>query len=89
MHAKMLTFVADLLRVVERMLNMAGRDALVSTLSFQCFGELLRFLRKRAQLSQRDLAAQVGYHYSYISRIESGLHVPDEATLRAHFLPAL
>jgi predicted ATPase len=68
---------------------MAGRDMLVTPLSFRCFGELLRFLRKRAHLSQRDLAARVGYHYSHISRIESGLHIPDEATLRVHFIPAL
>ena len=90
MRAKMLTLVAYLLRAVEMVFKyMAGQDTLVAPLSFQCFGELLRFLRKRAHLSQRDLAAQVGYHYSHISRIESGLHIPDEATLRVRFIPAL
>ncbi len=57
--------------------------------SFQNFGGLLRYLRERARLSQRDLAARVDYHYSYISRIENNQTVPDAATLMARFIPAL
>jgi len=68
---------------------MSGRDELIDPQSFQSFGEFLRFLRKRARLSQRDLAAQVGYHFSYISRIETGQHIPDKAALEARFIPAL
>ena len=68
---------------------MAGRVSLITPLSFQGFGELLRFLRKRAHLSQRDLAVQVGYHFSHISRIENELHIPDTETLKARFFPAL
>jgi predicted ATPase len=52
-------------------------------------GELVRFLRERAMLTQRDLAARVGYHYSYISRIEKNVHIPGIATLMGRFIPAL
>jgi predicted ATPase len=61
----------------------------VSPASFQQFGELLRYLRKRAELSQRELALHVGYHYSYMSRIENNEHIPDPAMLMARFVPAL
>ena len=57
--------------------------------NFNNFGELLRYLRERAELSQRDLALQVGYHYSYMSRIEKNERLPDSATLMARFVPAL
>lgn len=57
--------------------------------SFTTLGELLHFLRARARLSQRDLAAQVGYHYSQINRFEKNLRTPDHATLLASFAPAL
>ena len=57
--------------------------------SFIDFGELVRYLRVRAELSQRELALQVGYHYSYMSRIESNERIPDFATLMARFVPVL
>lgn len=57
--------------------------------SFVDFGELIRYLRERAELSQRELALQVGYHYSYMSRIENNERIPDTATLMARFVPAL
>ncbi|MBI5934794.1 MAG: tetratricopeptide repeat protein [Chloroflexi bacterium] len=57
--------------------------------SFQTFGELLHYLRERAEFSQRELALQVGYHYSYMSRIEKNERLPDAATLKARFVPAL
>src|SRR5215216_547242 len=61
----------------------------VSPQSFTSFGELLRFLRERADLSQKELAIQVGYHYSYMSRIEKNQRTPDPTTLMARFVPAL
>src|SRR5215207_11359564 len=61
----------------------------VSPSSFPIFGDLLRYLRKRAELSQRELALHVGYHYSYMSRIESNEHIPEAAMLMARFVPAL
>lgn len=57
--------------------------------SFETFGELLRYLRECVQLSQRDLAAQVGYHYSYISYLEKNTRIPDLAVVKARFVPAL
>src|SRR5262245_9225674 len=52
-------------------------------------GELVCFLRERAMLTQRELAARVGYHYSYISRIEKNQHLPGLAILMGRFIPAL
>ena len=68
---------------------MRGTVSTLTPESFNNFGELLRFLRERAELSQRELALQVGYHYSYMSRIEKNERMPDSATLMARFVPAL
>ena len=68
---------------------MAGTAGTLTPEQFNNFGELLRFLRERAELSQRELALQVGYHYSYMSRIEKNERLPDSATLMARFVPAL
>src|SRR6266545_2457184 len=68
---------------------MAGLVGALTPESFNNFGELLRYLRERAELSQRELALQVGYHYSYMSRIEKNERQPDSATLMARFIPAL
>ena len=57
--------------------------------SFATFGELLRYLRERLHLSQRELAGLVGYHYSYMSYLEKNMRVPDEASLLGRFVPAL
>lgn len=56
---------------------------------YSTFGDLLRFLRERMRLSQRDLAQRVGYHYSYLSRLEKNVRAPDEYILRTRFIPAL
>lgn len=56
---------------------------------FNNFGELLRFLRERAHLTQRQLAERVGYHDSYVSRLEKNVRMPDEYILRTRFVPAL
>jgi len=68
---------------------MSGTSGTLIPDSFNSFGELLRYLRERAELSQRELALQVGYHYSYMSRIEKNERMPDSATLMARFVPAL
>lgn len=57
--------------------------------SFKTFGDLLRYLRKRARLSQQELAALVDYHYTYISYMENNARLPDASTLKARFIPAL
>ncbi|MET8686626.1 helix-turn-helix transcriptional regulator [Streptomyces sp. NPDC004732] len=40
------------------------------------FGRLLRFHRRRAGLTQLQLGRRVGYHHSFISRLESGRREP-------------
>src|SRR5215217_8940022 len=68
---------------------MSARTSTITPQSFTTLGELLRYLRERAELSQRELALHVGYHYSYMSRIEKNERQPDSATLMARFIPAL
>src|SRR5262245_24218145 len=68
---------------------MSGISGTLVPDNFNTFGELLRYLRERAELSQRELALQVGHHYSYMSRIEENERMPDSATLMARFVPAL
>ena len=60
-----------------------------SPLSFDTFGDLLKYLRKRAQLTQRELAIAVGYSEAHVSRLESNERLPDLTTLAALFVPAL
>ncbi|QES40516.1 XRE family transcriptional regulator [Streptomyces venezuelae] len=40
------------------------------------FGRLLRFHRRRAGLTQLQLGSRVGYHHTFISRLEGGLREP-------------
>ena len=61
----------------------------VSPEKFSTFGELLKYLRKREEFTQRELALLVGYSDTQISRLEQNQRVPDEATLKALFVPAL
>lgn len=61
----------------------------VTPQGFSTFGDLLRYLRERAHLSQRELAALVGYHFSYISYLEKNTRMVDEAVLLGRFVPAL
>lgn len=56
---------------------------------FETFGELLRHLRKRAGLTQRDLGQAVGYSEAHIARLESGLRLPDVAVVKGTFGDAL
>jgi predicted ATPase len=61
----------------------------VSPEKFSTFGDLLKYLRKREELTQRELALLVGYSDTQISRLEQNQRVPDAATLTALFVPAL
>jgi transcriptional regulator with XRE-family HTH domain len=56
---------------------------------FSTFGELLRYLRRQARITQRELAIAVGYSDTQISRIEQNQRVPDSTTITALFVPAL
>ena len=63
--------------------------SLVSPEEFISFGELLRYLRRRARLTQRELSIQVGYSEPQISYLEKNHRLPDLATVAARFIPAL
>ncbi len=53
------------------------------------FGLLLRHLRKRAGMTQRDLAAALGYSDSLISNLEKGQRQPDLNAVTERFIAAL
>jgi transcriptional regulator with XRE-family HTH domain len=62
----------------------------ISTLEkFTTFGDLLRFLRRRAGITQMELAIAAGYSDAQISRLEQNLRLPDIPTIEARFVPAL
>ena len=56
---------------------------------FTTFGDLLKYLRRRAGLTQRELSIAVNYSDTQISRLEQNERMPDLATVTARFLPAL
>jgi tetratricopeptide (TPR) repeat protein len=57
--------------------------------SFDTFGSLLRYLRRRARMTQRDLGLAVGYSEAHVCRLEQGQRLPDPPTAAALFVPAL
>ncbi|NTU63976.1 MAG: helix-turn-helix domain-containing protein, partial [Chloroflexi bacterium] len=57
--------------------------------SFQSFGDLLTYLRKRAHLTQDELSRAVGYSRAHVTRLEKNQRLPDLATVAAIFVPAL
>jgi predicted ATPase len=65
------------------------RATSVSPEKFSTFGDLLKYLRKREELTQREFAILVGYSDTQISRLEQSQRVPDAATIQALFVPAL
>ena len=56
---------------------------------FTTFGDLLRFLRRRAGITQLELSIAVGYSHAQISRLEQNLRLPDIPTIEARFVSAL
>ncbi len=60
-----------------------------SLYSFQTFGELLKYLRRREHLTQLELSIIVGYSEAQIGRLEKNQRRPDLTVLKALFLPAL
>jgi predicted ATPase/DNA-binding XRE family transcriptional regulator len=61
----------------------------LAPVSFQTFGELLKYLRRRSRLTQGELALAVGYSREQITRLENNQRLPDLTVLKALFLPAL
>jgi WD40 repeat protein/transcriptional regulator with XRE-family HTH domain len=56
---------------------------------FTTFGDMLRFLRRRAGITQLELSIAVGYSTAQICRLEQNLRLPDPPTIEARFVPAL
>jgi ATP/maltotriose-dependent transcriptional regulator MalT len=50
---------------------------------------MLKYVRRRARLTQRDLAIAVGYSEAHLCRLEQNQRLPDPTTLLALFVPAL
>ncbi|MEW5959909.1 MAG: NB-ARC domain-containing protein, partial [Chloroflexota bacterium] len=65
------------------------RNSAILPDQFTTLGELLKYLRRRVGLTQRELAIAVGYSDTQISRIEQNQRAPDQAMLTAQFVPAL
>lgn len=68
---------------------MPGSTPAISLDKFTTFGDLLRYLRRRAGLTQRELSIAVGYSDAQISRLEQNQRLPDPAIIEARFVPAL
>jgi ATP/maltotriose-dependent transcriptional regulator MalT len=68
---------------------MPAQDSAIALQSFTTFGALLRFLRRRARLTQNDLGIAAGYSVAHINRFEKDKHLPDPATVASLFIPAL
>jgi transcriptional regulator with XRE-family HTH domain len=66
-----------------------ARSGVSAPASFTRFGDLLRFLRRRAQLTQRDLGIAVGYNFAQICRLEQGQRLPDRSAVASTFVLAL
>lgn len=66
-----------------------GQSSAIVPEQFTTFGELLKYLRRRVSLTQRELSIAVGYSDTHISRMEQNQRIPDQATLIAQFVPAL
>lgn len=58
-------------------------------MSFESFGGLLRYLRKRASLTQRELGRLVGYSESQINKLENGERQPSVDLVSGAFIGAL
>src|SRR5512141_3171967 len=61
----------------------------LSSTAFTNFGDLLKYLRRREQLTQLELGVAVGYSEAQISRLEQNQRLPDLTAVAALFLPAL
>lgn len=68
---------------------MPGSISLTTLEKFSTYGDLLRFLRRRAGITQIELATAVGYSDTQISRLEQNLRLPDIPTIEARFISAL
>ncbi|MBF8283025.1 MAG: hypothetical protein HW378_1940 [Anaerolineales bacterium] len=68
---------------------MPALPSAIALKQFTTFGDLLKYLRRRSGLTQRELSIAVGYSDTQISRLELNQRPPDLATIAALFIPAL
>lgn len=66
-----------------------SESSAITPSQFTTFGDLLKFLRRRAGLSQTELSIGVGYSISQISRLENNERAPDPAAIAARFVSEL
>ena len=60
-----------------------------TTPEFASFGAMLRHLRRRSRITQRELGIAVGYSEAHIARLEANQRRPDVAAVTGRFLDAL
>lgn len=70
-------------------MNVRQKQSLADQFFAKTFSDALRFLRKRAHLTQDELGRSVGYSREQIARLENGSRLPDLAVVAALFIPAL
>jgi predicted ATPase/transcriptional regulator with XRE-family HTH domain len=58
-------------------------------MQFATFGDLLKYLRRRARLTQQELSIATGYSVGQICRLEQNQRLPDLTAIAALFLPTL
>ena len=68
---------------------MAKSASAIAVASLTTFGDFLRFLRQRADLTQLQLAIAVGYSDAQINRLERNVRSPDLTVVAARFIEAL
>jgi len=56
---------------------------------FTSFGAMLRHLRRRTRITQRELGIAVGYSEAHIARLEANQRRPDVAAVTGRFIEAL
>jgi predicted ATPase/transcriptional regulator with XRE-family HTH domain len=57
--------------------------------SFSTFGELLKHLRRRMQMTQQELGNALGYSQALIARLEGGERLPELAHVKTAYVKAL
>src|SRR5690349_21610218 len=53
------------------------------------FGEFLKFLRRRMQMTQQELGIALGYSAAQVARLENGERLPDLALVKTTYMEAL
>lgn len=87
-QSEKLTFL-DTLSRHGRQVKITLMSGVITNTTVTTFGDMLKFLRRRARLTQRELGLAVGYSEAQITRLEKNQRLPDLTALTALFVPAL